>query len=181
MRSSKPVWERVLAKVVDDAETSCWIFTGGVNSAGYGQISTSANSMATAHRIVFEHFIGPIPDGMDLDHLCRVRRCVNPTHLEPVTRGENLGRGNHPNMVTRRTGICQRGHDLSVVGVNIRVRASGTTKRSCAACARLHEVARNARRKARRHALAATREEALAGHEAMVWRVDQELARMVAA
>lgn len=66
-----------------------------------------------AHRIAYELVVGPIPEGLTLDHLCRVRRCVNPEHLEPVTMGENLRRGMSPAMISKRTGICKRGHSLA--------------------------------------------------------------------
>lgn len=65
------------------------------------------------HRFTYEHWIGPIPRGLDLDHLCRNRQCVNPDHLEPVTKGENVARGQSPQAVANRTGLCKRGHSLA--------------------------------------------------------------------
>lgn len=70
----------------------CWLWLGITTPGGYGQIRRGGRTWVT-HRWVYELLIGPIPAGLDLDHLCRVRRCVRPSHLEPVTRGENLRRG----------------------------------------------------------------------------------------
>lgn len=71
---------------------TCWTWTGSVLPSGYGKISTgplAAQSGTTAHRAVYEAFVGPIPEGLHLDHLCRNRLCVRPDHLEPVTQAEN--------------------------------------------------------------------------------------------
>lgn len=69
--------------------TPCWIWRGHINRrTGYG-----SRGKRLAHRLLYEAAKGPIPAGMDVDHLCRVRSCVNPDHLEPVTRGENIRRG----------------------------------------------------------------------------------------
>lgn len=72
-------------------DSGCWIWDGAIAAeTGYG---TCQKKMA--HRVVYEREVGPIPDGLVLDHLCRVRACVNPSHLEPVTIGENARRGSH--------------------------------------------------------------------------------------
>jgi hypothetical protein len=85
----------------------CWKWPGctkgGYGWTGYGGF---------AHRRAYALLVGPVPDGLDLDHLCRNRRCMNPKHLEPVTRQENILRGNHPTAITLRTGKCKAGHDL---------------------------------------------------------------------
>lgn len=89
----KCVVHRFWAKVDIDPPSGCWLWTGAVDEAtGYGRFWT-ADGLGYAHRIAHELFVGPIPAGLDIDHLCRVRRCVNPAHLEPVTRRENLLRG----------------------------------------------------------------------------------------
>ena len=81
--------ERFWAKV--DLTLSCWLWTGALTAAGYGQIGTGGrrDPKVYAHRYVYELLVGPIPEGLHIDHLCRVRKCVNPAHLEPVTQGEN--------------------------------------------------------------------------------------------
>lgn len=75
---------------IDRTET-CWLWTGSLTYDGYG-IFREDNRRTGAHRFAYEYLIGPVPDGMQLDHLCRVRNCVNPEHLEPVTGAENTRR-----------------------------------------------------------------------------------------
>lgn len=70
----------------------CWQWVKAVQSNGYGRVSLGGR-MKYPHRVMWELLVGPIPEGLDLDHLCRNRACVNPTHLEPVTRSTNLLRG----------------------------------------------------------------------------------------
>lgn len=90
----------------------CWIWCGSLLlHGGYGQFN-NGRTMVLAHRWAYEHFVGPIPDGLDLDHLCRVRSCVNPEHLEPVTRSENLRRGYAARGVKSH---CAQGHPFDEV------------------------------------------------------------------
>lgn len=84
----------------------CWIFTGALNPAGYGVIGY-AGKVHLAHRLSYEVEVGPIPDGLELDHLCRNRNCFNPDHLEPVTHLENMRRS------SRVKTHCIRGHELA--------------------------------------------------------------------
>lgn len=76
---------------------SCWIWTASLDPNGYGQFAVDAtkasNSVRRAHRVVYEVVVGPVSEDLDLDHLCRVRACVNPSHLEPVSRRVNILRG----------------------------------------------------------------------------------------
>ena len=72
---------------------ACWLWTASCSRNGYGQWNDGTGRMVTAHRQAYETLVGLVPVGLDLDHLCRVRQCVNPDHLEPVTRLENLRRG----------------------------------------------------------------------------------------
>jgi hypothetical protein len=74
------------------ASTGCFVWTGAKNAGGYGIVPVARRSRL-AHRVAYELAIGPIPEGLQLDHLCRVRHCVNPAHLEPVTGAENTRRG----------------------------------------------------------------------------------------
>ena len=76
---------------VEKTET-CWIWRGARDDKGYGSLGINGKILR-AHRVSYEWLIGPIPEGLVLDHLCRVPPCVNPAHLEPVTQGENSRRG----------------------------------------------------------------------------------------
>ena len=84
--------DKFLSKVVAHSWTSCWLWTGARNSYGYGNIRVN-KIHKNAHRVSYELAFGPPPAGLDLDHLCNNKWCVNPLHLEPVTRSENLKRG----------------------------------------------------------------------------------------
>src|SRR3990167_4799453 len=72
--------------------SGCWIWMGALSKNGYGNVHVRPKNI-TAHRYVYTQVRGAIPSNLDLDHLCRVRCCVNPDHLQPVTRAVNLGRG----------------------------------------------------------------------------------------
>lgn len=109
-------WRRFWAKV-DAHPGGCWLWTAGRFSNGYGLFSLGGKPRrnALAHRWLYERLVGPVPEGLDLDHLCRVRHCVNPAHLEPVTRSVNLQRGaKRPPQE-----LCKRGHALSEDNVHI--------------------------------------------------------------
>lgn len=98
-------WEMKVCKT-----DTCWLWKGAIANT-YGSFSINGR-MLKAHRLAYEHYIGKIQDGMFLDHLCRVRHCVRPDHLEPVTNRENMRRGTAPNWLTHRSGRCRRGHSM---------------------------------------------------------------------
>ena len=117
----------------------CWLWTRGSKTGGYGAFG----GLQSAHCVAYEWMVGPVPAGFDLDHLCRNKRCVNPHHLEPVTKGENVRRGKElgPWQIIKR--FCINGHPL--IGANARFWSTGTkSKRAdrCAACYRNHEAKR---------------------------------------
>jgi HNH endonuclease len=119
----------------------CWEWTGSRSTNGYGQLWNGVR-LVVAHRIAYELFVGPIPAGLELDHLCRVRHCVNPGHLEAVTHSENALRA--PHVIRRRTQThCKRGHSLAEAYIN----AKGY--RCCRVCRRLHHATYRARKAAR--------------------------------
>ena len=87
-----PFETRFWSKIVVRGEGElCWPWLAAIQS-GYGYIRQNGRPRL-AHRVAYEHLVGPIPEGLDIDHLCRNRRCCNPLHMEPVTRSENVKRG----------------------------------------------------------------------------------------
>lgn len=100
----RPLLDRFEDKYMPEPNSGCWLWLASLRANGYGQVGRGGrgSGMELAHRAAYNLYVGPIPDGLVLDHLCRVRACVNPAHLEPVTNTENLRRGDHPNMVKAR-------------------------------------------------------------------------------
>lgn len=140
--------ERFIAKV--DRSGDCWLWTAGRYSEGYGKIQVDGQSRL-AHRIAYELFIGPIPEGLELDHLCRIRHCVNPGHLEPVTHQANLLRSPiAPAALHARRTHCLRGHLLDGVQSN----SGHTTSNRARYCKTCRRQNRHARRLALKGALA---------------------------
>lgn len=124
--STSPLVQRLFAMSRPDFRSRrvlndpCWIWQGTKSSNGYGLMGVKIeNGWQTrhAHRISYENLIGPVPTGLDLDHLCRRRICINPNHLEPVTRSENLSRSPLMGRQKKKT-HCPRGHLYS--GTNSR-------------------------------------------------------------
>lgn len=85
--------ERFMTRVDKDGPNGCWLWTGYIDNVGYGRFAVRHAVPVGAHRWLYEQTFGPVPKPLVLDHLCRVRHCVNPVHLEPVTNKENVLRG----------------------------------------------------------------------------------------
>ena len=109
-------------------ESGCWLWTAGTRS-GYGKFSVKGRAFG-AHRWLYERLVGPIPEGLQLDHLCRVRACVNPKHLEPVTHRVNTLRGYGACAVHARKTHCKQGHEFSEANT-IFLRKGGRKCKSC--------------------------------------------------
>lgn len=95
-----------------DRGGNCWLWIGRLNSYGYAEIKVDGSPYRMAHRVAYEAWVAPIPEGLQLDHLCRVRHCVNPAHLEPVTNRENTMRGENFTAVNAAKTHCKRGHEF---------------------------------------------------------------------
>lgn len=120
-------------------ENGCWIWQGHINRQGYGLLwvgsRTTTRRLMRAHRVVYEMVRGPVARGLELDHLCRVRACVNPDHLEPVTHAENLRRGEGIGAQNRRKTHCKRGHEFTPT--NTVYQRNGA--RNCLACRPIYQ------------------------------------------
>lgn len=140
--SRKPVDERFDARWIPEPNSGCWLWTGKT-VLGYGMFWIDQYNLIPAHRFSWQREVGPIPEGLDIDHLCRVRACINPRHLEPVTRKVNILRGEGACAKHARQTHCKRGHEL----IPENVYNYGTT-RNCKPCAIQRSNDRYARIKA---------------------------------
>lgn len=138
----RPLAERLMDKVEIDPNSGCWLWSGSTIRNGYGEINRGRNGegKVLAHRASYEIHVGLIPAGLDLDHKCRTRSCVNPLHLEPVTRQENLLRGVGPEKMRARFATmthCKNGHEFTPENTRWGMQHSGKHRqRTCRACAR---------------------------------------------
>ncbi len=135
-RKTRPIAERFWSKVSGGDFTTCWVWTGAHQSGGYGVFGASTGKATLAHRYAYEALRVDIPVGLHLDHLCRVRSCVNPWHLEPVTSRVNTLRGGSPTASNAARSVCRRGHefnDENTLNLNGR--------RHCRACGRIRSKA----------------------------------------
>ena len=128
-----PLVERLELNSIPEPNTGCWLWTGCISESGYGSMGDTGR----AHRVSYQVHVGPIPSGKVLDHLCRVRCCINPDHLEPVTQLENVRRGRKVDLSEK----CLRGHEFSPENTRLYVRKDGRIKRQCAQCIQIRSVA----------------------------------------
>ena len=115
-------WSRV------DKSGECWVWTGGRTDHGYGRFY-DGEKLVGPHRYSYEIAHGKIPVGLTIDHLCRTRACVNPSHLEAVTTKENTMRGNTITAKNKSKTHCKRGHEFTPENIYWRGQ-----KRECRAC-----------------------------------------------
>ena len=146
---------RFLDKIAFEPKRECWLWRGAIVGGGYGQFCVGADAvrrgeprLTYAHRFSYEAKFGPIPNGLEIDHLCRVRNCVNPEHLEAVTSHENIRRGESGKYNREKT-HCPKGHPYS--GDNLYRRPNGD--RHCRICKRsaLREYKERRRARERGH------------------------------
>ena len=135
-RRQAPIRER-MERHLKRADSGCWEWTGYRTTSGYGRVQVDGRS-GYSHRVMYETTVGPIPDGLQLDHLCRNPPCCNPDHLEPVTPRENTRRGSGHGKETH----CPQGHPYE--GDNLKLYRG---RRYCRTCQLAHTRASNARRR----------------------------------
>lgn len=121
---------------VVDTQTGCWNWKGCTSKKGYGRLFI-AGKLAIAHRVYYERVHGKIPNNLQIDHLCRNRSCVNPSHLEAVTLQENQARG-----AWAAKTHCPQGHPYE--GKNLII---WRNRRQCRECARIHKRSYKAKTK----------------------------------
>lgn len=136
--------DRFLKRIEPLTESGCWIWMGANKGGrtGYGVFRTSEGRLEYAHRFSYQTLKGEIPAGLQIDHLCRVRLCVNPDHLECVTRKENILRGMAPCAKFARMTHCKRGHEMSEANT-----LREYSHRRCLTCRLEYEYQRNLRRR----------------------------------
>lgn len=136
--------DRLDTKIMPEPNTGCWLWLGAINKNGYGIVHVKENGRNVkrrAHRIVYESHIGPIQVGLVLDHLCRIRHCVNPSHLEPVTQKTNVIRGTAAESLgtrQRNKTHCPQGHEYTPENTIIKKRSNiKKIGRQCRECNRV--------------------------------------------
>lgn len=131
--------DRFLSKVERDPITECWNWAAAMSDTGYGSFFDGAKTVG-AHVFSYRLHVRDIPDGLEIDHLCRNHRCVNPTHLQPVTRRVNVERGFGPSALNMRKTHCIHGHEFTAE--NTYTTRAG--HRQCATCRTARNRARSA-------------------------------------
>lgn len=149
VRSLKRGWslkDKIAAAVKKQPESGCWIWTGstvGSKKNWYGKIWHEGKTLLS-HRASYETFVGPVPPGLTIDHLCRNPACVNPEHLEPVTQRENALRGIGITAINSKKTTCLRGHALAGENLKIKVGRDKGLRRTCRQCSREQQRERRA-------------------------------------
>jgi len=141
-KADKRFWSKVDRQEEDD----CWLWGAAENGLGYG-IFTRHKKRWYAHRLSYTMLVGPIPEGLVIDHLCRNPGCVNPKHLEPVTHRENCLRGESFCAKQARRTHCPQGHEYTPENTYLYKRVHGKTMRHCRACNRERSRKRRQREK----------------------------------
>lgn len=137
---------------VERTET-CWLWRGYLNAPGYGQMKVGDRAMY-AHRWAYEHFVGPIPEGLEIDHLCRVPACCNPAHLEAVTRRVNVLRSTSFSAIHAAKTHCPANHPYDAENTRFARTPRGGLTRRCRICTRAKNKRSDAKRRAARRAAA---------------------------
>lgn len=127
-----PLDERFRRLYKPDDRSGCWLWDGAKTSGGYGKFRFATGRNKFAHRWAYERYVGVIPHGMTIDHLCNTPGCVRPSHMRVATQRDNNLRSQSPPAANARKTICVHGHTLTPE--NVYIRRDG--KRQCRTCKR---------------------------------------------
>lgn len=144
---SASISDHALLGLLSRVDGDCLVWIGSIDNDGYGRARKAGR---LAHRVAYETWVGPIPQELTLDHLCRNRRCIWPSHLEAVTKGVNTLRGEGPSARAARRDHCLYGHPLSGDNLRMAVGPRGNSYRRCVICLRATIRLASARYRARR-------------------------------
>lgn len=128
-------------RAVPEPNTGCWLWLSSMKPNGYGKVEIGGRQLQ-AHRWSYEFYRNPIPHGMVIDHLCRVRCCVNPAHMEVVTQKQNLDRSECASATNGRKTHCNRGHALADPNLITRTQRRYGATRECRTCTNANQRAR---------------------------------------
>lgn len=140
--------DRIVSSVREQ-ETGCWIWQKSKQPTGYGQLRVGKKTLY-AHRVAYEVFKGPIPEGLQIDHLCRNRECVNPEHLDAVSQRTNILRGVGSAALNSRKTECAQKHPYDGENLLLEKRKNGRNGRRCRVCVQRNRSTSYRRRKERR-------------------------------
>jgi hypothetical protein len=126
--------ERIWKRILPEPNSGCWIWTGSSDNGGYGTCRWRGRN-TKAHIALREALVGDTPVGLELDHLCRTRCCVNPLHLEPVTARENVRRGTSPAARYMAATFCKNGHPFDEANTR-----RYKKRRYCKTCMEIHSA-----------------------------------------
>jgi len=137
--------DRFWSKCMPEPNSGCWLWFGQATPKGYGQLGFQSRKVRRnvyAHRLAYVVLVSAIPNGMQIDHLCRNARCCNPAHLEPVTPRENILRGDGPRITRERHASithCRQGHPFDEENTHLTRHRDGRRSRQCKQCWRREE------------------------------------------
>lgn len=119
------------------SKDKCWVWSRAPGPSGYGSFRWRGNMRP--YKVTYELLIGPVPRGLELDHLCRNKLCCNPDHLEPVTHKENILRGQSPAAINAKKTHCPSGHKYSKENTIVLFNSKKTKIRRCRTCAQAYQ------------------------------------------
>lgn len=141
--------DQLFDRTIPEPNSGCWLWTGALCSGGYAMLHKpgTKRDVFRVHRLSYKLANGSIDDDLQVDHLCRIRSCINPDHLEAVTQTENVMRGIGFAAENSRKIFCDKGHEFTAENTRFYKRKDGGQGRRCRQCHRDHErqyrIARN--------------------------------------